>query len=351
MSIVRSFFNLFTTRKININSSDSARNLAIAIGEVAAGRSYDLTANPTGSFRALNLDPQVKILSGAPTITRPLYGANLKIELNGTTDTVKTGGVFAINCYGLITGAGHTVDKNVGISVVADCGSNLLGTTVTENTSLEVFGVSSRGSTVITNSRSQTITPPNHGATRRGLLINAEQVTGLAVGADNIAFENLGTSRFVGLAQFVGGLTTTNNAFSSSSTPTTTASEFKLFVDSADSILKIRNPSSGTIFPIVNTNRTQQFTAKQGITSSALTISAGVITANLSLSNLYTVTLNANITNFTAINLTAGSYAFQLTQDATGGRTVTFNSSIFKFSSNANILNTTANAIDRKSVV
>lgn len=346
MNIFRALSNLFTTRKINVNSSDSARNLALAVGEVATGRSYDLTANPTGSFRAFNLDPQVRILSGAPAITRPLYGANLKIELNGTTGTSKTGGVFAINCYGLITGSGHTVDKNVGISVLADCGGNLLGTTVTENTSLEVFGVASRGSTVITNSRAITVTPPNHGTNRRGLLIAAEGTSGLAIGTNNIAFENLGTSRFVGVAEFVGGLTTTNSTFTSSSIPTTTASEFKLFVDSADSILKIRNPSSGIVYPTVNTNRTQQFTAKQGVTSSALTITSGVITANLLLSNLYTVTLNANITNFTVTNLTAGSYAFQLTQDATGGRTVTFNSSIFKFSSNANILNTTANAIN-----
>jgi hypothetical protein len=209
MNIYRSFFNLFTTLKININSSNSDRNLAIAIGEVTAGRSYDLTANPSGSFRALNLDPQVKILSGAPAITRPLYGANLKIELNGTgaangnLATNKTGGVFAINCYSLITGSGHAVDKNVGMSALADCGSNLAGTTVTENTSLEVFGVTSRGSTVITNARSQTIYPPNHGANRRGLLIAAEGTTGLAVGANNISFENLGTSRFVGVATFV----------------------------------------------------------------------------------------------------------------------------------------------------
>jgi hypothetical protein len=194
---------LFGTRKINVNSADSTRNLAIAIGEVAMGRSYDLTANPAGSFRALNLDPQVKILTGAPAITQPLYGANLKIELNGTTGTGnKTGGVFAINAYSLITGAGHTVDKNVGMSVLADVGGGLTGTTVTENTSLEVVGVATKGTTTITNARSLNVTCPNHGANRRGILIAPEQITGLAVGTANCSFENLGTSRFTGAATF-----------------------------------------------------------------------------------------------------------------------------------------------------
>jgi hypothetical protein len=225
MNIIKSFFDLFTTRKININASDSPRNLAIAIGEVATGRSYDLTVNPTGSFRALNLDPQIKILSGAPVISQPLYGANLKLELNGTTGTSKTGGVAAINCYSLITGSGHTVDKNVGMSALADVGGSLIGTTVTNNTALEIIGVASKGTTTITNAFGAVVTCPNHGTTRRGLLINAEQVTGLAVGANNIAFENLGTSRFAGSCTF-NGLATFNSSIVS--TNSITASLFNL---------------------------------------------------------------------------------------------------------------------------
>lgn len=204
MGIIRSFLNLITTRKVNINASDSARNLAIAIGEVAVGRSYDLTANPTGSFRALNLDPQIKILSGAPAITQPLYGANLKVELNGTTGTAKTGGVFAINCYSLITGSGHTVDKNVGMSVLADCGANLAGTVVANNFGVEIFGIPSRGTTVITNSRSLVINCPAHGTNRIGLYIGAQNNSGGP--SFSAAFQNDGNSLFVGLATFNGGI-------------------------------------------------------------------------------------------------------------------------------------------------
>jgi hypothetical protein len=202
-ALLNPYESLFNTKKINVNASDSPRNLVAAFGEAIATRSYDLTANPTGSFRGINVDPLVKILSGAPAITQPLYGANLKVELNGTTGTGnKTGGVFAINAYSLVSGSGHTVDKNVGVSTLADVGGGLTGTTITENTSLEVVGVGTKGTTTITNARSQNIVCPNHGANRRGLLIQAEQITGLAVGVNNRSFENLGTSNFVGQAIF-----------------------------------------------------------------------------------------------------------------------------------------------------
>jgi hypothetical protein len=205
MQLIKAFAALFTTKRININADNSDRNLAIAIGQVNAtpSRSYDFGTNPTGSTRLINADGQFKILSGAPTITQPFYGSNLKIELNGTTGTVKTGGVFAINCYSQITGSGHTVDRNVGISVLADCGSNLAGTTVTTNTAIEAIGLASRGTTTVTTANAIVVTCPNHGTIRKGIQISAEGTTGLGVGTNNIAFENLGTSRFVGVATFV----------------------------------------------------------------------------------------------------------------------------------------------------
>jgi hypothetical protein len=196
MQIIKSFFNLFFTKKLNVNASNSARNLAAAIAEAATDYKYTIDANPSGSFRALNVDPLVEIVTGAPTISQALYGSNLKVEMNGASGTTKTNGVFAINAYSLISGA-TTVDKNVGISVLADVGGNL-STTVTNNFALEVNGVAAKGTTTITNARSIVINCPNHGATRRGLLIGAEQTTGLAVGLNNASFENLGTSRFVG---------------------------------------------------------------------------------------------------------------------------------------------------------
>jgi hypothetical protein len=198
MRIIKNFYDKFFTKKLNVNASDSARNLTAAVAEAATAYKYSIDTNPSGSFRALNVDPLVEIVTGAPTISQPLYGSNLKVELNGTTGTIKTGGVFAVNAYSLISGAGHTVDKNAGISVLADVGNNLSGTIVNNNFSLEVNGVAARTNTVITNARSVVVNCPNHGTTRRGLLIGAEGTTGLAVGINNVSFENLGTSRFVG---------------------------------------------------------------------------------------------------------------------------------------------------------
>jgi hypothetical protein len=207
MRIIKNFYDKFFTKKLNVNASDSARNLTAAIAEAATAYKYSIDTNPSGSFRALNVDPLVEIVTGAPTISRPLYGSNLKVELNGTTGTIKTGGVFAINAYSLISGAGHTVDKNAGISVLADVGNNLSGTIVNNNFSLEVNGVAARTNTVITNARSVVINCPNHGTTRRGLLIGAEGTTGLAVGSNNRSFENLGTSNLVGNVSCGGALT------------------------------------------------------------------------------------------------------------------------------------------------
>ena len=194
--ILNPYFNLFESNKVNINSSDSSRNLALAVGEATAGRSYDLVSNPSGSFRAFNLDPQVKLLSAA-SVSQPLYGANLKIELNGSAGTTMSS-VSAINAYSLVSGSGHTVSKNVGMGVLADVGNNLIGTIVTNNFSLEVNGVASRTGTVVTNARSVVINCPNHGTTRRGLFIGIEGTTGLAAGTNNRSLEVLGTSSFQG---------------------------------------------------------------------------------------------------------------------------------------------------------
>ena len=205
--ILNPYFNLFESNKVNINSSDSSRNLALAVGEAVAGRSYDFTSNPSGSFRAFNLDPQVKLLSAA-SVSQPLYGANLKVELNGSAGT-NMNSVSAINAYSLVSGSGHTVGKNVGMTVLADVGNNLTGTSVNDNFSLEVNGVAARTNTVIANARSVSISCPNHGFIRRGLLIGAEGTTGLAAGVNNISFENLGTSRFAGFVTCANGFSAT----------------------------------------------------------------------------------------------------------------------------------------------
>lgn len=70
----------------------------------------------------------------------------------------------------------------------------------------------------------------------------------------------------------------------------------------------------------------QNFTAAQGITPVALTDGANIAT-NAALGNIFTVTLGGNRTLDNPTNLVAGrTYAWIVTQDGTGGRTLAYGS-------------------------
>ena len=77
------------------------------------------------------------------------------------------------------------------------------------------------------------------------------------------------------------------------------------------------------------------------------TISAGTLTLDLTTANVFTVTHNANITTLTISNTPAsgkaGSFTLILTQDATGGRTITFPATVKWSGGTAPTLSTTAN--------
>lgn len=88
----------------------------------------------------------------------------------------------------------------------------------------------------------------------------------------------------------------------------------------------------------------QLFTKAQGIDFVVLTDQA-VISADLSLSNIFQVTLGGNRT-LTATNLFEGSFTFLIYQDGTGSRTLTFDS-MFNFPNDlAPVLQTDANTLD-----
>jgi hypothetical protein len=79
------------------------------------------------------------------------------------------------------------------------------------------------------------------------------------------------------------------------------------------------------------------------------TISANALTLNLATGNVFTVAHNANITTLTLSGATSGrmcSLSLRLTQDATGGRTITWPASVDWPSATAPTLITTANAVN-----
>jgi hypothetical protein len=106
------------------------------------------------------------------------------------------------------------------------------------------------------------------------------------------------------------------------------------------------NSSTGAITNVAKTDTAQTFTAAQRGTPVALT-DAATVAVDLSLSNNYTLTLAGNRTLGAPTNQTAGqSGLIVITQDATGSRTLAYNS-VWKFpGGTAPTLTTTASAVD-----
>lgn len=90
----------------------------------------------------------------------------------------------------------------------------------------------------------------------------------------------------------------------------------------------------------------QNFTAAQGVTPVALTDAANIAT-NAALGNIFTVTLGGNRTLDNPTNVVAGrTYAWVLTQDATGSRTLAYGTAFDFPGGTAPVLTTTASAVD-----
>lgn len=83
---------------------------------------------------------------------------------------------------------------------------------------------------------------------------------------------------------------------------------------------------------------------------SALTISAGAVTINLALGNMFTLTLSSNVTSVSFTNVPAAgkgqAIAIEVKQDATGGRTVSGWPASVTWSGGTYAPTATANAVD-----
>ncbi len=92
----------------------------------------------------------------------------------------------------------------------------------------------------------------------------------------------------------------------------------------------------------------EEFTAAKGVTELTPTISSGAITFNFAGSNQHEVSLTENITSITISNTSIpGTHVIVLTQDVTGGRTVTGWPSAVKWpAGSAPVITAAANARD-----
>lgn len=89
-------------------------------------------------------------------------------------------------------------------------------------------------------------------------------------------------------------------------------------------VLQARPELDGAALTFAFLGLVQAFTKAQRAVPVALSIAAGVVAIDANLSNIFTLTLTANVTSVTLSNLAPGSnFDLHITQDATGGRTIT----------------------------
>lgn len=153
------------------------------------------------------------------------------------------------------------------------------------------------------------------------------------------------TAAGVGLVRevhFAGALSLVNSAniiLPSGSNITTVAGDVGVFRYEGSGIWRMVSFSRPTINTAENVN--------------ALSISAGAITINLALGNMFTLSLTQNITSISFTNVPAASkgqgISIEIKQDATGGRTIAGWPASVKWSGGAYTPTSTANACDEVS--
>jgi hypothetical protein len=173
-------------------------------------------------------------------------------------------------------------------------------------------------------------------------LSDAERVT--VTGTTGIT--SLGSSGVAGLRRevlFSGALTLTNSAnliLPGGSNITTVAGD----------VLTFRYEGS-SVWRLTSTSRQSAAASSEVVT--ALSISAGAVTINLALGNMFTLTLNQNITSISLTNPPSAGrgqgYTIEVKQDATGGRTISGWPAAMKWSGGTYAPTATANAIDEVS--
>jgi len=127
-----------------------------------------------------------------------------------------------------------------------------------------------------------------------------------------------------------------------SSAPGTSSSQVGVYA-SAGGNLTVQDPASGSSHQVAVLDKPQTWSKRQAQTVVTLTISSGVVTADLSQGNLFILTLTANVTNFTCTNVAVGTYMFKIINGSTS-YTVAFDTSIFKAGSGSLTISTTASS-------
>ena len=321
----------------------------------SSGGSGTAATISVGTVTALNPDQSPVVVNGGTTSaatlnfgipSSPTFAVGTVTGLSaGATPTITnvgSNGNISLN-FGIPTGATGTLGASAFTTTTVSFTQSVISSTVSVsvvNTSWMVVGqilfVATAGFYQVSSITDSTT-----------VILNNLGYPGSAIAGTIITSPNgitpgglIGATGATGSVSSVSFLT-----FNYAAIPTTSTSQLGLYADNADGLLKVITQSNGTAYKVAYLDLPQQYKGTQGSTNSTIIYSA-TPTVDLSLSNVYTLNLTGNITNFDASNLRVATYIFVIIQDATGSRTINF-ASKFKFSGGTTpTLTTTATKTD-----
>ena len=305
-----------TTLTLGATSGTTAiRNASTKLGNTTAG----LTTN-SGTTNSLTINPYGSLILSPLTTAISAGGTNANLTITNTNDGV---GTVAVTGGDLVLGTKNT-DEFTASAV------NIIFEGATDNafdTTLTVTDPTANRTITLPNATG-TVALLGSGSTTDGRIPYYDTTTNTLLGSSLLSFNDSTSVITLDATVNVGSTLGTSN--STVNLLNTTATTINL--GGAATTINL-GPTGGTGAIDVNRNTIQEATLKfYNETTSAPAISAGTLTLDLSAAQVFTVSLNANVTTLTISNTPATAsrsigFTLILTADGTA-RTVTWGAAV-----------------------